>query len=79
MWRPAGSLLQEFSVPFERTASHSAWSRCGEAARIGWCVHMGDCFSATLAPSLVGYALAWESAINYRLHVLIWTGGPSNT
>ena len=30
-----------------------------------------SCFSAMLAPSLVRYALVWESAINYRLHVLI--------
>jgi hypothetical protein len=62
----------------ERTASHSApaWSSCGEYARVGRCVHMYDCF---YAPSLVGYVLAWESAINYRLHVLIWTGGPCNT
>lgn len=81
MWRSAGSLLQEFSVPFEWTASHSApaWSRCGEAARIGWCINMDDCFSAMLAPSLVGYAFPWERAINYCLHVLIWTGGPRNT
>lgn len=52
LYNPLCGLLQEFSVPLERTArlSAPAWSRYGEAARVGWCeacsqcVHMVDLF-----------------------------------